>query len=90
MKVDLGVQLDTGVFNSINSAKSDYDKDQFETFSHGQHIMMFIKYAFIESKVKGKHIFKIVDEPKRRPFVSDELRQRVIDSNLKGFKFELA
>lgn len=83
-----------GEFYAINVIKVldciDYDKAKFERFSDGKRIMMFIKYAFIESKVRGKHIFKIIDETKRNPFVSDEFRQRVIDSNLKGFKFELA
>ncbi len=51
--------------------------------------MLFTKYHFIESVVKGKHIFKIIDEPARRPFVSDEFKKRVEENNLIGFKFEL-
>ena len=51
--------------------------------------MRFIKYEFIKERVSGNPIFKIIDEPLKRPFVSDVFRQRVIDNNLKGFKFEL-
>jgi hypothetical protein len=68
----------------------DYDKSEFKTYRDGKRIMRFIKYEFIKNVVDGKHIFKIVDEPLRRPFVSEEFRQKVIDYNLKGFKFELA
>lgn len=73
------------VLNCIN-----YDKSEFKTFRDGNRIMGFIQYEFIEEVIKGKHIFKIVDEPLRRPFVSDEFRIRVQKNNLKGFKFELA
>lgn len=67
----------------------DYSKSKFKRFSTSNRIMRFIKYEFIKEKVEGQHIFKIIDEPLRRPFVSDEFRQRVLESNLKGFKFEL-
>lgn len=75
----------TEVLNSI-----DYNKAEFKTFRDGKRIMRFIKYEFIEDIVRGKHIFKIVDEPLRRPFVSNEFRLKVQSNNLKGFKFELA
>ena len=52
--------------------------------------MAFKKYVFLPDIVSGNHIFKISDEKTRYPFVSDEFRKRVIDNNLKGFKFELA
>jgi hypothetical protein len=83
-----------GEFYAINITQVlnciDYEKADFETFSDGKRIMMFNKYAFIENIVKGKHIFKIIDAPRSRPFVSDEFRQRVIMNDLKGFDFELA
>lgn len=71
------------VLNCIN-----YDKAEFKTFRDSKRIMRFIRYEFIKNIVSGKHIFKIVDEPLRKPFVSDEFRQRVIDSNLNGFIFK--
>jgi hypothetical protein len=83
-----------GEFYAINITQVlnciDYEKADFETFSDGKRIMMFNKYAFIENIVKEKHIFKIIDAPRSRPFVSEEFRQRVIMSDLKGFDFELA
>lgn len=67
----------------------DYKKSEYKTFRDGKRIMRFIKYEFIENIVKDKHIFKIIDEPTRRPFVSDEFKRRVEESGLTGFKFEL-
>lgn len=67
----------------------DYEKAEFERFESSGRIMLFNKYAFNPDCVNGKHIFKIVDEPVRRPFVSDEFRNRVLDNELVGFKFDL-
>lgn len=66
-----------------------YNKSSYKTFRDGKRIMKFTKYAFDLDKIKGIHLFKISDEPLKRPFVSDEFRNRVIESNLTGFKFEL-
>jgi hypothetical protein len=74
----------TAVLNCINYKKSDY-----KTFDDGIRVMYFNKYVFIEDKLKGKHIFKIIDSPLSSVFVSDEFREKVIDSDLVGFKFEL-
>ena len=82
-----------GEFYAINVTEIlngiDYNKSQFKTYRDGKRIMRFVKYEFLKHIVNGKHIFKIVDEPLRKPFVSDEFRQRVLGNNLKGFKFEL-
>ncbi|WP_139796394.1 imm11 family protein [Sporomusa malonica] len=67
----------------------DYEKADFERFKSSGRIMLFNKYAFKPECVKGKHIFKIIDEPVRRPFVSDEFRNSVLENGLVGFKFEL-
>ena len=83
-----------GEFYAINVIEVlnaiDYNKAEFKTFRDGKRIMRFLKYEFIEDVVREKHIFKIVDEPLRRPFVSDEFRLKVQSYNLKGFKFKLA
>lgn len=34
-------------------------------------------------------IFKLIDEPRRSPFVSEKFKKAVEDNNLTGFKFEL-
>ncbi len=67
----------------------DYESSEFKKFENSGRIMRFIKYSFKPNYVNGKHIFKIVDEPVRRPFVSDEFRNRVLDNELVGFKFDL-
>lgn len=89
----LPLECQEGEFYAINVIEVldciDYDKSDFKTFRDGKRIMRFKKYEFKKQIVEGKHIFKIVDEPLRRPFVSDEFRQRVIDSKLAGFVFEL-
>lgn len=64
----------------------DYEKSIVTRFDSGR-IMGFEKYVFIEEKIKDKHIFKIIDEPERAPFVSDTFRNRVMDSGLTGFRF---
>jgi len=66
-----------------------YDNSEVKRFISSGRIMRFIKYAFKPECVIGKYIFKIIDEPESRPFVSDEFRDRVISSGLIGFKFDL-
>lgn len=68
----------------------DYEKSVYKTFSDGKRIMFFEKYAFKESpELMQHHIFKIVDEPRRSPFVSDEFKKAVEDNHLTGFRFKL-
>ena len=67
----------------------DYETSEYRTFRDGKRIMRFIKYAFDEKKVENIHIFKIKDEPLRSPFVSDEFRKKILESNLTGFEFEM-
>lgn len=82
-----------GNFYLINVIKVldciDYDKSKFKTFRDGKRIMKFTNYVFKKDKIEGVDIFKIKDEPLKRPFVTDRFRQRVIDNSLTGFKFEL-
>ena len=83
-----------GVFYAINVINVidciDYERSKYKTFRDGKRIMRFITYVFNEEKIKGTNLFKIIDEPLKRPFVSDEFRKRVVDNKLTGFKFELA
>ncbi|MBQ7004627.1 MAG: hypothetical protein IJN11_01595 [Oscillospiraceae bacterium] len=68
----------------------DYTKSKYRLFSDGKRIMAFQKYSFRECEELEKyHIFKIIDEPTRRAFVSDEFKQTVENSNLTGFIFKL-
>ena len=50
---------------------------------------MFDKYSFIERKVSGINIFKIIDQPWSYIFLSDKFKETVEKSELTGFKFEL-
>ena len=83
-----------GTFYAINVINVmdciDYEKSIYKTFSDGKRIMRFTKYVFDKRKVEGVNIFKVKDQTLKRPFVSEEFRKRVVDSKLKGFKFELA
>jgi len=89
----LPLDCNDGEFFAINVIEVldciDYNDSEYKSFSDGS-IMRFIKYVFNKEIVSGKHIFKIIDEPLARPFVSDEFKERVEESNLVGFKFELA
>lgn len=68
----------------------DYDKSKYITYRDGKRIMTFQKYVFREcEQLKDVNIFKIVDEPRRRAFVSDEFKKAVERNGLLGFKFKL-
>ena len=68
----------------------DYEKSIYKTFSDGRKIMFFRKYAFrVCEELKQHHIFKILDESKNKPFVSDAFKQAVEENGLTGFEFEL-
>lgn len=68
----------------------DYRKSKYIMFSDNERIMMFEKYAFKKCKeLMNHHIFKIVDEPLRWAFVSDEFKRVVEENELTGFIFEL-
>lgn len=90
----LPLACEEGDFYVINVVKVvdciDYEASKYKTFRDGKRIMRFTKYAFDEKKVEGVHLFKIKDEPLKRPFVSDDFKERILDNNLTGFKFELA
>lgn len=90
----LELDCEDGSFYAINVTKVidciNYIESEYKTFRDGKRIMRFIKYAFDQSKIENEHLFKIVDEPLRRPFVSDAFRNRATKNNLTGFVFELA
>ena len=67
----------------------DYSKAKAKYFSNSNKVMRFEKIAFLEEKLKGNHIFKLVEHCHVTIYVSDEFRQRVIDSGITGAKFDL-
>lgn len=66
----------------------DYKDAVVKYFPNTTKVMKFMKYAFIEEKVKDSHIFKITEFPKSYVFVSDEFRDCIMENQLKGFLFE--
>ena len=68
----------------------DYEKSEYKRFTSSGRIMRFIKYNFrMCDELLTSDIFKLIDEPRRNPFVSDRFKQYVEDNNLTGFEFEL-
>ena len=68
----------------------DYSKSIYRTFPNTNKIAIVEKYAFRNcAELKNHNIFKIVDEPRRRPFVSEEFKNAAEQNNLTGFLFEL-
>ena len=67
----------------------DYSKAKVEYFPNSNRVMMIEKFAFLEEKLKGNHIFKLVECRRVTIYVSDEFRQRVIDSGITGARFDL-
>lgn len=91
---ELKLQFDEGEYYGINVISVldviDYDKSEYRKYSDGKRIMVFHKYVFRDVKeIRKHHIFKIMDEPTRWAFVSDEFKETVEKNNLTGFKFEL-
>ena len=90
----LPLHSENGTFYAINVTDVldciDYKESEYKTFRDGKRIMRFTKYSFIESIIKKHNIFKIKDEPLKRPFVSDEFKNIVQSSGLISLKFELA
>ena len=68
----------------------DYKKSKYDTFSDGKKIMWFEKYAFRNVPELSEYdIFKIPDETRRDPFVSDRFKEAAEANGLRGFAFEL-
>ena len=79
------------IMNVLNLVDGlDYEKSEFNYFIYNpSKIMNCKKYAFKPDVVKGHHIFKIPETFSIRVdiFISDELKQKIENSGLKGFKF---
>lgn len=89
----LPLQTKIGSYYAINVIDIldciDYSNSKFVKFKSSNRIMVFEKYAFHLGCVQERNIFKIIDEPGKRAFVSDTFRERVLNSGLKGFQFTL-
>ena len=68
----------------------DYSKSIYRTFPNTNKIAIVEKYAFRNcAELKNHNIFKIVDEPRGRSFVSEKFKNAAEQNNLTGFLFEL-
>lgn len=67
----------------------DRNRSVFKTFSDKKTIMRIEKYAFNDELIRGKNIFKITDENKRVPFVSEKVYKAIEENGLKGFDLKL-
>lgn len=90
----LALITDSGEYYGVNVTAVidviDYTKSDYRTYSDGKRIMAFKKYAFLQSQELIQHnIFKIIDEPTRRAFVSDKFKKVVEENGLTGFKFKM-
>lgn len=75
----------TSILDVIN-----YGESKFVRFKCSDKILAFQKYAFnLCDELISNNIFKIVDEPKRRAFVSESFVNTAVENDLKGFDFRL-
>lgn len=66
-----------------------YDESEFVRFKSSGRIMRIDKFAFHKNKIKDIELFKIPDENKTYPFVTEGLKNIIEENGLNGFKFEL-
>ncbi len=64
----------------------DHSKAQFEYFSSGR-IMRVQRFAFIQEKLNGKHIFRLNEEGYSKVFVDDVFKTAVEENGLHGLLF---
>lgn len=87
----LDVDCDFGDFKVINVTNLidclDRNKSGILYYRNSDRIKAINKYVFQLDLIKNQNIFKIVEQPRGKVFVSDEFRNKVIESGLEGFKF---
>lgn len=49
--------------------------------------MRIEKYAFYEDKIKDAFIFKLPEELKSQPYVTEQFKHLIEKSGIRGFKF---
>ena len=91
----LRLKFDEGEYFAINITKVlnilDYQRAKYKTFRDGKRIMRIEKYVFKACEdLEACHIFRLFDEKRGDPFVSDAFKKAVEENGLTGFRFELA
>ncbi len=66
-----------------------YDESDFVRFKSSGRIMRIDKFAFHKNKIMNIELFKIPDENKTYPFVTEGLKNIIKENGLNGFRFEL-
>ena len=90
----LPLSCSSGIFYGVNVIKVldvvDYNSSIFRKFSDGKRIMAFQKYSFrLCEELEKSNIFKIIDEPTRRAFVSEHVKNAIEKNELRGFNLRL-
>ncbi len=68
----------------------DYSKAKYKTFQNSKKIMRFEKYEFRKCpELESHNMFRIPDELRGYPFVSDKFKNLVEENGLTGFSFDL-
>ena len=76
------------ILNVINQLDAiDLQKSDIKFMPDGKRIMRVKKFVFRPEVVSNQHIFKIRNQLYGTVFVSDEFRNRVLESGLEGIKF---
>ncbi|MGB8454764.1 MAG: DUF1629 domain-containing protein [Anaerocolumna sp.] len=87
----LPVYIDEQEFYLINALEVldclDHEESDIRYFSGTERIRGINKYVFIEQKLIGKNVFKIKEQKKVGPFVTDKFKEVVEKSGLEGFEF---
>lgn len=77
------------VLDCVDYEKSKYKLFQNEIYNDRLNIKKFIKIVFVESKIKGYDLFKIVDKPNSMIFCSEKFVNAVKNLGITGLNFEL-
>ncbi len=87
----LPLYIDEQEFYLINALEVldclDHEESDIRYFSGTERIRGINKYVFIEQKLIGKNVFKIKEQKKVGPFVTDKFKEAVEKSGLEGFEF---
>lgn len=84
---------DEGNFYAVNVLPVldaiDYSKAQYQLFPGTKRVMYFGVYAFRPEAVENYPIFRLTDEPLKKPFISDSVKNVIDKAGLKGMGAEL-
>lgn len=85
--IDYGNMYLVNVIN-VNDCVN-YDESEFVYFKSLGRIMRIDKFVFHKNKLMDIELFKIPDENKTYPFVTEGLKNIIEEIGLTGFRFDL-